>query len=736
MKASFRSNRHLFRTHSAAGAHRISMKMPLKYFLVMMACASLSSASLAQVHIPDANEITTIAGNGTATPVNGVSATSSGMYPVGVAVDSMGNFYIADQSEAIIQKVTAATGIITTVAGNGTSGCTGDGGPATSAELGEPMQVAVDGAGNIYIADLTCHAIREVTKSTGIITTVAGTNGTFGCSGDGGPATSALVDGDGVAVDGSGNIYVVGYGCEAVRKVDASTGIITTVAGNGSYGSSGDGGPATSASLGGAIAVAIDGQGNLYIATYADNRVRKVTASDGVITTVAGNGTSGFSGDGGPATGAELYEPSGVAVDGVGNIFIADTLNERVRLVIFSTGVISTFAGNGTQGFSGDGGVATSAELYWPEQLALDLSGNLYIPDQGNHRIRSIGAASVTGYVDTKYQVLTIGYAPPGHLSTVKYSNNSTIGTSNTLTNTLKVGVGVTVTDTVKTDISGISSSGQTSASADFSAEGDTSESNAVTFKVTRSITIPGVGNDATGVDHTIDQIYLWVNPKINLTTTSSPNQLLWNGYAYDSRDPALFDWFYVTPQEISLNQFPAGVATDLQRSWDSTLGPVTLSDLQYIENQVDPFIANPSYNPNNDPNARYDLTSNVPLLYEPPGPCPNQPINNEYFPTYGSTSMAGQSIQVQYDVGYVTDTSTSSGFNVGDFTTTITNDFKNTATATITAKYNVLDMSSQEQSADAIIWGPSCSAGYTGGIHEQVWKDNAFGTFMWWTTP
>ena len=360
---------------------------------MMTACASLACAGLAQVQIPAANNISTIAGNGSISIVNGVPATSSGMYPTGVAVDSMGNIYIADQNLAVIQEVTAATRIITTVAGNGTSGCTGDGGPATSAQLYQPLQVAVDGAGNIYIADDFCHSIRKVTKSTGVITTVAGT-GTYGCSGDGGPATSAQIDGDGVAVDGSGNIYVVGYGCEVVRKVDASTGIISTVAGNGAYGSSGDGGPATSASLGGAIAVAIDGKGNLYIATYADNRVRKVTAATGIITTVAGNGTAGFSGDGGPATSAELHEPEGIAVDPVGDILIADNLNNRIRLVTASTGVISTLAGNGTAGFSGDGGPATSAELNSPAGVALDLSGNVYIADQFNDRIRVVGGAA------------------------------------------------------------------------------------------------------------------------------------------------------------------------------------------------------------------------------------------------------------------------------------------------------------------------------------------------------
>jgi trimeric autotransporter adhesin len=219
------------------------------------------------------------------------------------------------------------------VAGNGTQGYSGDGGPATSAELSAPSGVAVDTAGNIYIADLENFRVRKVTASTGKISTVAG-NGTQGYSGDGGPATSAeLFYSWGVAVDTAGNNYLADIVLNRIRKVTASTGIISTVAGNGTYGFSGDGGPATSAQIYDPYGVAVDIAGNFYIADVGNLRIRKVTASTGKISTVAGNGTAGYSGDGGPATSAELYQSQGVAVDTAGNIYIADTVNNRIRAV-------------------------------------------------------------------------------------------------------------------------------------------------------------------------------------------------------------------------------------------------------------------------------------------------------------------------------------------------------------------------------------------------------------------
>lgn len=311
---------------------------------------------------------------------------------MGMAVDGAGNIFIADTENHRIRKVTASTGIITTVAGNGTSGYSGDGGAATSAELNAPYAVALDTAGNIYIADTQNYRIRKITASTGVISTVAG-NGIQGYSGDGGTATSAEFGyPSGLALDTAGNIYIVDNSNQRVRKVTASTGVISTVAGNGTAGYSGDGGAATSAELAWPADLALDTAGNIYIADGGNNRVRKVTVSTGIISTVAGNGTGGYSGDGGSATSAELNNPSGLILDTAGNIYISDLYNLRIREVTASTGVIATVAGNGSSGYSGEGGAATSASIS-PDRVALDYAGNLYISgSSSDDRIHIVGA--------------------------------------------------------------------------------------------------------------------------------------------------------------------------------------------------------------------------------------------------------------------------------------------------------------------------------------------------------
>jgi streptogramin lyase len=334
--------------------------------------------------------ISTVAGNGTPSfGGDGGPATLAVLGgPSAVARDAAGDLYIADRNNDRVREV-SSSGIITTVAGNGTDGSGGDGGPAIFAQLSSPTGVAVDAAGNLYIADANNNRVRKV-SSAGIITTVAG-NGTIGSGGDGGPATAAqLFSPTGVAVDAAGDLFIADSNNSRVREVSPS-GTITTVAGNGTFGFGGDGGPATAAKLNSAAGVAVDAAGDLFIADTQNNRVRKVSPS-GVITTVAGNGTFGPGGDGGPATAAPLAFPQAVAVDASGDLFIADTTNQRVREVSPS-GIITTAAGNGFGSFSGDGGRATAAALNDPAGMAVDAAGDLFIADQSNNRVREVSSS-------------------------------------------------------------------------------------------------------------------------------------------------------------------------------------------------------------------------------------------------------------------------------------------------------------------------------------------------------
>ncbi len=337
--------------------------------------------------------ITTVAGNGNSTYYGDENpATAAGLdQPPGVAVDSAGDLFIVDTGNVRIREVNLATGLITTVAGNGTSGYGGDNGPATAAELYQPMGVAVDTAGNLFIADTGNDRIREVNLSTGVITTVAG-GGNLGL-GDNGPATAAeLYDPYGIAVDAAGDLFVADEGNGRVREVNQATGVITTVAGNGTAGYSGDNGLATAAELRAPSGVAVDAAGDLFIADTYNYRIREVDHATGLITTVAGNGTAGSSGDNGLATAAELRAPSGVAVDAAGDLFIADKDNAWIREVNRATGVVTTIAGNGTAGYSGDNGQATAAELWEPSGVAVDAAGDLLIADTGNYRIREVAS--------------------------------------------------------------------------------------------------------------------------------------------------------------------------------------------------------------------------------------------------------------------------------------------------------------------------------------------------------
>ena len=338
--------------------------------------------------------ITNVAGTGaTGNTGDGSAATSALLNsPYGVALDANANVYIADLYDQRVRKVTAATGIITTIAGTAaTSGSTGDGGLATSAKLNSPAALYFDASGNLYIADQSNNRVRKITMSTGIISSVAGTDGSY--TGDGTQAVNAYMRPSCITMDGSGNVYLMDINNYKIRKISAATGIITTIAGNGSYGTTIDG-PATSTPLGNIKDIVADAAGNIYTADASTNKVQKITAATGMIATIAGTGVAGYSGDGAAANTAKVSGASGLCLDAAGNLYIADTYNNRIRKVTFATGFISTVAGNGTQSFSGDNSAATSATMNNPTDVAVDNNGNIYIADRLNSRIRKVTAST------------------------------------------------------------------------------------------------------------------------------------------------------------------------------------------------------------------------------------------------------------------------------------------------------------------------------------------------------
>lgn len=354
-------------------------------FLWFSSVVSIDSS--AQIRV-----IKTYAGNDTAgyTGDGGPATAAQCMNPSGIAIDANGEIYFCDQNASCVRKVDAA-GIITTVAGTGMLGYSGDGGPATAADLYWPQGITIDHNGNLYISDQFNNLIRRVEPSSGIINTIAGNSSTIGYSGDGGPATdAALWRPTDVAVDGFANVYFADQNNNAVRRVDAVTGIISTIAGTGAAGYNGDGIAADTALLNFPSGLAVDTSGNVFVADFYNDRVRKIDAVTGIITTVAGNGIAGYGSDGGLADTSMLFNPSALSIDKAGDLYICDYNNARIRKVDMATGIISTVAGSGLPGYSGDGGPATDGQIYWPQGVTTDTAGNIYIADYQNHRVRMV----------------------------------------------------------------------------------------------------------------------------------------------------------------------------------------------------------------------------------------------------------------------------------------------------------------------------------------------------------
>ncbi len=313
--------------------------------------------------------------------------------PFDIGFDAAGNLYFSDTFNHRIRRVDARTGIIATIAGNGEAGYGGDGGPAVEAAFNEPYGIAVDRAGDIYVADRHNHCVRRIDGASGVVTTFAG-NGRSGYSGDGGPAARAgLVEPNGLGFDpAERRLFIADVADNRVRVVDLAAGTIATFAGTGEAAHSGDGGPAATAGVWGARAVKLAGDGRVYILERQGSSLRAVDPRSGVIATVAGTGARGYSGDGGPASAAVFDAPKEMTIDRDGDILIVDTENHAIRRFDMRSGMVDTIAG-GRRGSGGDGGPARQAGLGRPHGIAAGPDGALYLGDTENHRIRRLTRA-------------------------------------------------------------------------------------------------------------------------------------------------------------------------------------------------------------------------------------------------------------------------------------------------------------------------------------------------------
>jgi uncharacterized protein YjdB/sugar lactone lactonase YvrE len=423
--------------------------------------SSIVLSVIAGVDTSSALKIYTIAGTGVAgfSGDDSLAVNAKINEPNYLTKDAVGNIYFSDYNNRRVRKI-STEGIITTIAGNGTSGSGGDGGPATAAQLIEPGGLAIDASGNIYIADLGSNKIRKVSTS-GVITTFAGT-GSSSSSGDGGHATSATLNVPmGLAIDNAGNIYVTEQFGHRVRKITAGSNIISTIAGNGDIGYTGNGGPATAAKISYPNHIFLDSANNIYLTDNGNHALRKINNS-GIITTIAGNGIQGFSGNGGAATAAKLDYPAGATMDDSGNIFIADFGNHRVRK-INTSGIISTYAGTGTPGYNSDCIAPTSARVNDPLDLLMTNDGALLLSDASNNRIRKIHTSNIIPVMISGDNAICVG-------STATLTSTNSGGTwtsSNTAVATVSAGGLVTGTGsgTATISYSNISSCGNANGS-------------------------------------------------------------------------------------------------------------------------------------------------------------------------------------------------------------------------------------------------------------------------------
>ncbi len=346
-------------------------------FIVIVVCAA--NSSFAQ------SIITNIGGNGVTQYIgDGWPATSYSLAaPSGICLDNAHNVFISDYADHRIRKIDTHDTLTTFADTSGMPGYTGDGGLKDSATFRNPSGLCFDASGNLYILEWYNDVVRRIDKTTGIVSTVAG-SGAGGYGGDNGPATTANMERpSGICMDPAGNIFIADYGNHRIRRVDAVTNIITTFAGDGTAGSSGDDGLAIAAKLNYPNSVCSDSAGNIFISDFGNNRIRKVNAVSGIITNIAGTGTAGYTGDGGLPTLAKLRGPNAVHINRLGNLYISDEGNNVIRR-IGPSGNINTIAGSGGYGFAGDGGPATAARFNGPTAVYADDSDYLYIADGGN----------------------------------------------------------------------------------------------------------------------------------------------------------------------------------------------------------------------------------------------------------------------------------------------------------------------------------------------------------------